>query len=227
MPVTIIKRTTRRLTRIIYSPRALIEELRVAPDFLSPIIAFIIFLLFSMFKSYVSASRIIEANGVFGNTFQYYSYELIIHFTEGLGLILFSAILLILVSVKHEYYRIFVLFSFYLLIVLSLGRLISGFIMLFLPKIQYNYEAGIPLPMQFQEALLKWAQSNSTYYILDVFISDVIPITWCIMLQSYAANLLMNANRLAATFMLISVWIGIRIIIVRALITILYGVPFI
>jgi len=60
-----------------------------------------------------------------------------------------------------------------------------------------------------------------------VVMSDVIPITWCIVLQSYAASRLMNANRMAAIFMLISTWVGLRVIIMRALITILYGIPFI
>ncbi|MEM3832265.1 MAG: hypothetical protein QW128_01515 [Thermoprotei archaeon] len=222
-----IKRTTRRLIRIIHSPHALIEEVLVAPDLLSPMMAFIMFLLFSMFKSYAFASKIIEVNGVFGNTFQYYSSELTIYFIEGSGLILFSTMLLVLVSVRHEYYKVFVLFSFYLLLLLGLGRLISGITMLFLPRMQYSYELGIPLSVQFQEALIKWSQSNSIYYILNVFIADVVPITWCIILQSYAASELLRANRLAATFMLISAWIGVRIIIVRALMTILYGVPFV
>ncbi|MGB9728387.1 MAG: hypothetical protein ACP5GU_00695 [Thermoprotei archaeon] len=227
MSLIIVKRMIRRLARIVYNPRALMEEERVAPDLLSPMMAFMIFLFFSMFKSYASASKIIEINGIFGNTFQYYSSEFIIYLIEGSGLILFSTMLLVLVSVKHEYYKIFVLFSFYLLLLLGLGRLISGIIILFLPRIQYNYEAGIPLSIQFQEALIKWAQSNSVYYILDVFIADVVPITWCIVLQSYAASEILSANRLAATFMLISAWIGVRIIIVRALMSILYGVPFI
>ena len=139
MPLITVKRIIRRLTRIIYNPRALIEEERVAPDLLSPMIAFVIFLLFSIFKSYAFASKIIEVNGVFGSTLQYYSSELVIYLIEGLGLILFSTILLVLVSVKHEYYKVFVLFSFHLLLLLGLGRLISGIIILFLPRIQYSY----------------------------------------------------------------------------------------
>jgi|GEM_PF-2869088 hypothetical protein len=222
-----LRRILRRLVKVIYNPAALIEEELVAPDILSSIIAFIIFLMLSLFKSYMSATRIIEVNGAFGNTFQYYSYEFIIYFVEGIVLVLFSTMLLVLISVKHENYKVFFLFSFYLLVIVGLGRLISGGMLLIFPKIQFTYTNQTALSSQFQNALLQWAQANSIPYIIDVVISDVIPITWCIVLQSYAASRLMNANRMAAIFMLISTWVGLRVIIMRALITILYGIPFI
>ncbi len=227
MSLIVIKRTLRRITKVIYKPAVLVEEERVAPDLLSPIASFIIFLILSLFKSYASATRIIEINGSFSNTFQYYSYEFVIYLSEGLVLVLFSTMLLVLISVKHENYKAFFLFSFYLLVILGLGRLISGVIMFLFPKVQFTYTNQTALSFQFQEALLKWIQSNSIPYIIDVVISDVIPITWCIVVQSYAASKLTGANRMAAMFMLISAWIGLRVIIIRALMTILYGIPFI
>lgn len=227
MSLITLRRTLRRLSKVIYNPAALVEETLVAPDVLSSIVAFVIFLVLSLFKSYTSATRIIEVNGSFGNTFQYYFYEFIIYFAEGLVLVLFSTMLLVLISVRHENYKVFFLFSFYLLVIVGLGRLISGGILLVFPKIQFTYTNQTALSFQFQEALLKWAQVNSIPYIIDVIISEVIPITWCMVLQSYAASRLMNANRMAAIFMLISAWVGLRVIIMRALVTILYGIPFI
>ncbi len=227
MSLIVIKRTLRRITEVIYKPAVLVEEERVAPDLLSPIASFIIFLILSLFKSYASATRIIEINGSFSNTFQYYSYEFVIYLSEGLVLVLFSTMLLVLISVKHENYKAFFLFSFYLLVILGLGRLISGVIMFLFPKVQFTYTNQTALSFQFQEALLKWIQSNSIPYIIDVVISDVIPITWCIVVQSYAASKLTGASRMAAMFMLISAWIGLRVIVIRALMTILYGIPFI